>query len=330
MTFDERVKAIKPHGFTDRQSRFLVTVMLHSGVCMVRQYCAFSNIVRGQKTQDFFGSLVARKYATVSLDAHRKVRLFHVQHRGLYEAIGEPHNRHRKPTPLGAAIERLMLLDAVLDTPTIAWLATERDKIAHFTRLLGTRLLREELPSLTFGGPGKTTVRYFPDKMPIGVDPDGRTLVFAYLVKRASPIDFRAFLQRHAELLRALPYWRIRLLFPTHLKDAERVYLAAFRQELATPLRLSTVDELRWYFGHEAELGNLSGPDGIRLALARRAFGAPRYRVLYRAWLREGRRVVDATGSPVLADAVERGTGQVECQILTHPYLHLSTLVGTA
>ncbi|MDQ3349355.1 MAG: hypothetical protein M3545_15480 [Acidobacteriota bacterium] len=71
MTFDERVTAIKPHGFTDRQSRFLVTVMLHSGVCMVRQYCAFSNIVRGQKTQDFFGSLVARKYATVSLDAHR-------------------------------------------------------------------------------------------------------------------------------------------------------------------------------------------------------------------------------------------------------------------
>ncbi|MDQ3348939.1 MAG: hypothetical protein M3545_13340, partial [Acidobacteriota bacterium] len=111
MTFDDRVAAIKPFGFTDRQSRFLVTVMLHSGVCMVRQYCAFSNIVRGQKTQDFLGSLVVRKYATVSLDAHRKVRLFHVQHRGLYEAIGEPHNRHRKPTPLGAAIERLMLLD---------------------------------------------------------------------------------------------------------------------------------------------------------------------------------------------------------------------------
>ncbi len=66
MTFDERVTDIEPHGFTDRQSRFLVTVMLHSGVCMVRQYCAFSNIVRGQKTQNFFWSLVARNYATVS------------------------------------------------------------------------------------------------------------------------------------------------------------------------------------------------------------------------------------------------------------------------
>lgn len=77
--------------------------------------------MRRQKTQDFFGSLVARKYATVSLDAHRKVRLFHVQHRGLYEAIGEPHNRNRKPTPLGAAIERLMLLDAVLTAVPHLW-----------------------------------------------------------------------------------------------------------------------------------------------------------------------------------------------------------------
>lgn len=330
MTFDERVTAIKVHGFTDRQSRFLVTVMLHSGVCLVRQYCAFSGIVRGQKTQDFFGSLVARKYATVSLDAHRKVRLFHVQHRGLYEAIGEPHNRHRKPTPLGAAIERLMLLDAVLDSPTIDWLATERDKIAYFTRLLGTRLLRDELPHLAFGAPGKTTVRYFPDKMPIGVDRESRTMVLAYLVKRAPPIDFRAFLQRHAELLRALPYWKIRLLFPAHFKDAEDAYRAAFRQELATPLRLSTVDELRWYFERKSAHADVSGADGIRLAHARRAFGAPRYRVLYQVWLREGRRIVDATGSPVLADAVQRGTGQVECQVLTHPYLHLSALVGTA
>ncbi len=114
MTFDDRVAAIKPFGFTDRQSRFLVTVMLHSGVCMVRQYCAFSRIVRGQKTQDFFGSLVARKYATVSLDAHRKLRLFHVQHRGLYEAIGEPHNRHRKPTPLKMTMRYAHLSPAFL------------------------------------------------------------------------------------------------------------------------------------------------------------------------------------------------------------------------
>ena len=37
MTWDERVKAIADHGFTERQASFLVTVMLHSGVCLGRQ-----------------------------------------------------------------------------------------------------------------------------------------------------------------------------------------------------------------------------------------------------------------------------------------------------
>ncbi len=65
-----------------------------------------------------------------------------------------------------------------------------------------------------------------------------------------------------------------------------------------------------------------------RYAQARRAFSAPRYRVLYRAWLREGARVIDATSSPALADAITRGAGRFEAHVLAHPYLHLSSLVG--
>lgn len=330
MTFDERVAAVTPKGFTDRQARFLVTVMLHSGVCMVRQYCAFSRISRGQKTQEFFASLVRRKYATVHSDAHRRIRVFHVQHRSLYDAIGEPDNRYRKPAPISAAIERLMLLDAVLGAPDVTWLATEREKLAHFTRLLGTSLRRDELPQLVFGEPGNSTVRYFPDKMPIGLDPDGRTHIVTYLVRRSSPIDFRAFLQRHAELLRALSKWRLRLLIPAHLNEARHAYLAAVRQELAAPLRPSTADELRWFFEHQAHPPDEHGPDAARFAKARQAFGSPRYGVLYRAWLRDRRRVLEATISPVLADAIKRGSGQVDTHLLAHPYLHLSSLVGSA
>jgi len=38
MTWDERVDAVAGHapGVTDRQAAFLVTVMLHAGVCMDR------------------------------------------------------------------------------------------------------------------------------------------------------------------------------------------------------------------------------------------------------------------------------------------------------
>ena len=72
MTWDERVKAIADHGFTERQAGFLVTVMLHSGVCLGRHYSAFARIAHGQKVQDFFDRLVARGYATA-----RRVRAQH-------------------------------------------------------------------------------------------------------------------------------------------------------------------------------------------------------------------------------------------------------------
>ena len=52
MTWDERVKAIADHGFTERQAGFMVTVMLHSGVCLGRHYSAFARITHGQKVQE--------------------------------------------------------------------------------------------------------------------------------------------------------------------------------------------------------------------------------------------------------------------------------------
>ena len=134
MTFESRVSAVVAEKFTERQARFLVTVMLHSGVCMIRQYCAFAQMVYGQTARDFFARLVAKKVATVYACAHKRARIFHIHRRELYAAIGEPHSRFRKPTPIGRAIERLMLLDAVLGSRDLTWLASERDKLAHFTR----------------------------------------------------------------------------------------------------------------------------------------------------------------------------------------------------
>jgi hypothetical protein len=330
VTFDDRAAAVAKLGFTDRQARFLVTVMLYSGVCMDRQYCAFAGIRHGQKTHNFFAELVNRRFATVYRCAHGRARLFHVQRRGLYEAIGERDSRFRRPTPIARSIERLMLLDAVLGSPDVNWLATEREKVKHFTLLLQSRVNAHDLPHLAFGNGASKTVRYFPDKLPIGVR-DDRSHVFTYLVNRPAPVDFRPFLHRHAELLRALPRWTVRLLVPSHLADSVRVYEAAWREEVATPLRLSTADELRWYFEQRRRLTpELDAHDRARYERARDAFGGPRYRVLYRTWLRHGPSVLRNVVSPVLGDAVSRGTGELETQVLAHPYLHLAPLVSTA
>lgn len=329
MTFEERVHAMVDKGFTERQAGFLTTVMLHSGVCLGRQYCAYAGIVRGQKMHDFFRQLVSNGHATVDTRPHRKTRLYHVYSKALYRAIGEANNRHRRLVPLSRAIERLMVLDGVLADRRHRWLATEREKVAHFTRV--TRLSRPELPHISFGVKPDETVRYFAEKLPIGIDPEGRRHVFVYLVTHRLPIDFRAFLHRYGNLLRTLPAWTVRLLIPPHLANAATLYQAAARDELATPLRPATVDELRWYFERRRDAStDASILDDPRYQRACAMFGAPRFRVLYRTWRRHGDSVLNATTSPVTADALARRTGQVDCHVLGHTYQHLSSLVSTS
>ena len=317
------------HGFTERQAGFLTTVMLHAGVCLGHQYCAYAGIVRGQKVHDFFRDLVANNHVSVYSRAHRKTHLYHVHAKTLYRAIGEPNNRHRRPVPLSRAIERLMVLDGVLADRRHRWLATEREKIAHFTRV--TRLSRSELPHISFGVQPDETVRYFAEKLPIGIDPDGRRHVFIYLVTRRLPIDFRVFLHRYGNLLRTLPAWTVRVLVPPHLIGAVALHEAAARDELAMPLPPATVDELRWYFEQRRDAAaDPAIVADLRFQRASAMFGAPRFRVLYRMWRRYGNRMLDATTSPVTADALARRTGQVDCHVLAHTYQHLSALVSTS
>ena len=108
----------------------------------------------------------------------------------------------------------------------------------------------------------------------------------------------------------------------------------ACRQELASPLRPSTLEEVRWFFEHQrgASEGEVPvpTPDAARYRQVRLAFRGYRFRALYRTWLREGARALDAAASPVLADAFNRGTGRIELHPLPRAYLHLSPLVSTS
>jgi hypothetical protein len=331
LTFQARVATLQTEGFTERQAAFLVTVMLHAGVCMVRQYCTFAGIAHGHNAREFFARLVERRIATPYAALHARARLYHIHHRRLYAAIGEPHSRFRKPLPAGRAMERLMMLDAVLDQPAIAWLATEGDKWTHFIRGFGTALTIEWLPQLRFGTPPHVTVRYFPDRQPIGIVEPGETYTFLYLATKPSTVDLHAFLQRHAELLRTVPKWTVRVLLPPHLFKARESYVRALRLELGTRLAPHMADEFRWWCrARKSGAHTRLAGDSDRWFRASRAFASPRFRALYQSWSMLGDYVIDSAISPILADAMERGTGRIECEVLTRPYLHLSTLVGTA
>lgn len=79
-----RVASVAGFGFTERQARFLVTVMVHSGVFLERQYCAFARISHGQKSHDFVAKLTARRFATAIAPGRlHQGRLFHLHYRPL-------------------------------------------------------------------------------------------------------------------------------------------------------------------------------------------------------------------------------------------------------
>jgi hypothetical protein len=127
----ERAACLQPLGFTERQSRFLTTVMAHSGVFLERQYCRFSGIAHGQKSHDFIDRLVQRGFARVEVTNHLyQGRFYHLHHKPLYSLIGQTDNRNRKRAHRGRMVERLMLLDIVLDDRDRLWLGTETDKAA--------------------------------------------------------------------------------------------------------------------------------------------------------------------------------------------------------
>lgn len=324
MTWDERQHAVCQLGFTERQAGFLVTVMLYAGVCFCRHYCTFAHIRHGKAVTDFFHGLVERGYATVRGCKHPTARLFHIHQKSLYRVIGEQDNRNRRPTVLARAIERVMMLDGVLADRTRTWLATEHDKVAYFTSQLGIR--RSDLPVRVYEGRNSDTARYFPDKLPIAFDSDGQTL-FLYLATERRPAGFRAFLERHAELLRSLPAWTVRLLVPWIRRESLPAYEEAFAQQLASPLSPTMLNDLRWYFHarstHQGEVDE-------RFHEAAYAFDTPRFRALYQAYVQQGEAVLDATLSPTLPDAIARRTGQLECHVLPYRYAYLSSLVGTA
>jgi hypothetical protein len=325
-----REAALVNFGFTERQARFLVTVMLHGGVCVKRQYCKFAGIAHGQKTHDFFRKLVNRGHATsTGPGALHRGRFYHVHRKTLYRAIGEPDNRNRKPLTYAAAVERLMLLDAVLAEPQLTWLGSGHDKLSYFQSALSRQLRSEELPHLTFGEP--KVVRHFPDKLPIGVHRDGRPEVFLYLVTRSSPVDFRAFLNRHAELWRALYHWELRVLFPRPFGSEQGAYERAFYEQLAAPITMSDSEELAWLFRERRRLADTGvASSDERLRAAEQRFRAPRFRCLYRAWRRKGDAVIWPTVSNTLADKVDRGDAVLRCEPVTGSYMHLDELIGTA
>lgn len=89
----------------------------------------------------------------------------------------------------------------------------------------------------------------------------------------------------------------------------------------------SVVETLEWLFPERKRLAEPgASPADARYLKVSSAYRTP----LYRQWLDEPRNTLRMAGSPIVADAIDREHGRVECVELCRQYLHLSPLVDVA
>jgi hypothetical protein len=295
---------------------------------VMRQYSTFAGIVFGQKTRKFFANLLRAKLVSTYDCAHNRARVFHLRHRSIYDAIGEPDSGLRRPPSVPRALERLMLLDAMLAHPESIWLSSSSEKVEHFSSL---EIPLDDMPRHVIRQGEQQRGRYFPDRLPIGIAPYGPT-VFIYMAADPMRDDFRDFLQRHAALLERLPSWTIRIVVPAYRAAVVQDLQKAALSQLASPVAEPVLTELRWYFSRLTNPPTVFSPalERARFEKCRRAFSSDRYTVLYRRFKQDGERVLTLASSQVLTDAIEGGRGKFEPLVLPHAYSRLAPLAGVA
>jgi len=187
----------------------------------------------------------------------------------------------------------------------------------------------DEYPHIAFGSGQHKTVRYFPDKLPIGIDKeDTSRFVFLYLVNRRIPVDFRQFLIRHHTLFLNLHTWTVRLLVPRRFRKAVALYKAALREELWTPVDPSVSKVLETYFRERKERGGHLGEASDRfIAKEFRRQGMAKIAALYRAWRPEGDVVLWRSSSTSLRDDRMHGCSACEIQNLDAQYLQFTKAI---
>jgi hypothetical protein len=300
MTFDERVTALAPLGFTPRQTRFLVTAALHSGYCLRRQYLAFAGVRYGKNVRDFLEALVSRQLAQRFLYQPNRGHVYHLHAKALYRALAQRDNRNRRQVSAAVIARKLMLLDYVLTVPDGEWYATEEDKVALFSRERGIPL--GDLPQREYAPTDRrsqTTTRYFIHKLPVYLAPDRAVVHFVYLVNDETGHGLAQFLHDHVRLFSALPTWSVVAVCPRGLNGlpACRPVFDRFGATTWRPAPSEGMGDVRWFFAsrrlvESGDLRSLSVADLDRFREARRRFASAHMEALYGAWLAHGERVL--------------------------------------
>jgi hypothetical protein len=327
MTFEQRVETVVALGFTDRQARFLVTVAVHSGYCLRRQYEAFAGIRYGKNVRVFLDGLVTRGVAERFGGRADRGHIYHLHGRALYRAIGEDDHRHRRQASPAQIARKLMLLDLAIRRNDLEWFVTDRDKVALCVDDLHVPTEMLPRPTTVTSGHEESPTQYFPHRFPIGLSRDTVPHV-VYLATDGSPDRFASFLRDHALLLRSLSKWAVLVGTVTArpaLQSVFDAFAASLRSTNSTP-----EGELQWYFERRrlvdgGDLAQISVFDLRRFRALRQRFDSAAHHRLYADWMTTGRIGGVTPGSPT-GDSI----GTLITELLPFAYEQFGSLPGVA
>jgi hypothetical protein len=205
MTSDiERSQALDYFGYTPRQAHFLTLVALHGGYFLRRQYVEFTGGGHGLAAVRFLAKAASHDHIR-QFPYGRHGAMFHLCARPLFAALGQEHNRNRRPAEWIAVVRKLMTLDFVLTKPAAQFWATEEDKSA-LLRELG--VAERKWPAKRYRprlAAKSSTTRYFVDKMAWYREQDDPRLWLAYVNAESTLAGFETFLREYDGVLNAVP-----------------------------------------------------------------------------------------------------------------------------
>jgi len=331
-TLAERARALEPLGFSPRQARFLATVALHGGYCLRRQYEVSAGVRYGKNLRAFLDGLVARGLADRTIYRADRGHVYHLHGRQLYGLVGLDTSRHRRPVSGPGVARRLMVLDHVLATQDIEWVATDADKVEFFVERMG--VARTVLPQQACPASrtvGTTGVRYFPHRWPVALMGQPAAVHFVALVTDALARTLDAFLADHAALLAALPQWTVVAVAPKN-STALRKCNDTFQRFMARPLSAlgTRIDDIRWHLAtrratEQGDWARLTVADLDRFRGERDRLDAATVDALYRDWMTRGDVALQARGAASVGSA-----GRLVTVALPFDYSQFGSLPGVA
>ena len=251
--------------------------MLHAGVCVPRQYTAFAHIVVRPEHARFLRAPDGRAIChRARLLARRRRASITSTTRALYRAIGEPDNRHRRPATLARAHRAA---DGARCRARGARADVARDR-AREGRLLhrpAAACPPTTCPRWSSVSGGARTVRYFPEKLPIGLA-IGRRRGLRVRRDRCRPggssaRSWTAIVGCCSACIAGPSGWPFR----SRRWKARGCTPASLAEFGSAPLRPAVAEEFRW-FCHARRALDDGTPSGLAFDAARFAARTPRLR----------------------------------------------------